>query len=83
MALNFNYNDSGSVPGTLSLISAAEIKYVKLEMVEDTEAADYNLKPLGIKQVQIYGCPTVNTIDECGVHLTKVSTNTTAYRHIG
>ena len=74
---------SGSVPGTLSLISAAEIKYLKLEMVEDMEAADYNLKPLGIKQVEIYGCPTEDTIAECGIHETKVSTNSTAYRHIG
>ena len=74
---------SGSIPGEVSLLSAAETRYVKLEMVEDAEAEDYDTKPLAVSRVQFYGCPLEEALAECGKHETRIANNVTSYRHVG
>ena len=51
-------------------------------LMKDTTADDFTSLPLGIKRVQLYGCPKDSTILPCGTHVTKVSTAGAAYRHI-
>ena len=79
----FNAGLSGSIPGEVSLLSAAETRYVKLEMVEDAEAEDYDPKPLAVSRVQFYGCPLEESLADCGNHQTRIANNVTSYRHVG
>ena len=74
---------TGNIPGILSLTNAVECKYIKLEFIEDLNFSGLEEKPLGVRQVQIYGCSLEDTLAACGTHFTRVSTNETAYRHIG
>ena len=74
----------GSIPGMLSLEKAVEIMYIRLEFIENGTLSDMEEKPLGIRFVEFYGCPMgTGSLAECGTHWTRVSTNSTAYRHIG
>ena len=74
---------SGSVPGKISLDQAVEIKYIKLEFIEDLTSTGLEVKPLGIRSVKFFGCALENISGECGISFTRISTNKTAYRHIG
>lgn len=74
----------GSIPGMLSLEKAMEIMYIRLEFIENGTLSDMEEKPLGIRFVEFYGCPLgTGPLADCGTHWTRVSTNSTAYRHIG
>ena len=74
----------GSIPGMLSLVKAAEIKYIRLEFIENGTLSEMESKPLGVRFVELYGCPLeTGPLAECGTHWTRVSTNSSAYRHIG
>ena len=74
----------GSIPGMLSLVKAVEIMYIRVEFIEDDTLSDIEDKPLGVRFVEFYGCPLgTGSLASCGSHWTRVSTNSTAYRHIG
>lgn len=73
----------GSIPGMLSLEMGVEIKYIRLEFIEDLTSSGIEVKPLGVRFIEFYGCPMEESLAHCGTHLTRVSTNATAYRHIG
>ena len=74
----------GSIPGMLSLVKAVEIKYIRLEFIENGALSDMEKKPLGVRFVELYGCPLeTGPLAECGTHWTRVSTNSSSYRHIG
>ena len=74
----------GSIPGMLSLVKAVEIMYIRVEFIEDDTLSDVEDKPLGVRFVEFYGCPLgTGELASCGSHWTRVSTNSTAYRHIG
>lgn len=74
----------GSIPGMLSLVKAVEITYIRLEFIENGTLSDMEKKPLGVRFVELYGCPLeAGPLAECGTHWTRVSTNSSAYRHIG
>ena len=79
----YNAGLSGAIPGEVSLMSAAETRYVKLEMVEDVEAENYDTKPLAVSRVQFYGCPLEESLADCGNHQTRIANNVTSYRHVG
>ena len=67
----------------LSLVKAVEIMYLRLEFIEDLTSSDIEVKPLGVRFIEFYGCPMEESLAHCGTHLTRVSTNATAYRHVG
>ena len=68
----------------LSLEKAMEIMYIRLEFIENGTLSDMEEKPLGIRFVEFYGCPMgTGSLADCGTQWTRVSTNSTAYRHIG
>ena len=67
----------------LSLEMGVEIKYIRLEFIEDLTSSGIEVKPLGVRFIEFYGCPMEESLAHCGTHLTRVSTNATAYRHIG
>ena len=78
-----NATCQGSIPGMLSLEMGVEIKYIRLEFIEDLTSSGIEVKPLGVRFIEFYGCPMEESLAHCGTHLTRVSTNATAYRHIG
>ena len=63
--------------------NSVESKYIKIEFIEDLTSSGLEEKPLGVRYVQFYGCALEDTLATCGTHFTRVSTNDTAYRHIG
>ena len=81
---SFNGLMKGSIPGMLSLVKAVEITNIRLEFIENGTLSDMEKKPLGIRFVELYGCPLeTGPLAACGTHWTRVSTNSSAYRHIG
>ena len=65
------------------MTNSVESKYIKIEFIEDLTVSGLEEKPLGVRYVQFYGCALEDTLGVCGTHFTRVSTNDTAYRHIG
>ena len=66
----------------MTFVFAQSKSFHNFVLMKDTTADDFTSLPLGIKRVQLYGCPKDSTILPCGTHVTKVSTAGTAYRHI-
>ena len=56
--------------------------------MDDPAAPDAEEKPLGVRYMELYGCPLEDAQADCGdtpslLGGTKVSTNNTSYRHVG
>lgn len=75
---------TGNIPGTITLNTPRELKYFKLVMIEDFSSDEVSSKPLGIRSVQLYGCPLGKVYENCTDKApTRLSTDVKGYRHIG
>ena len=75
---------TGSIPGTITLNPPSVLKHFKLEMIEDLSSHEVSSKPLGIRYVQLYGCPIAKEYENCTENApTRLSTDVEGYRHIG
>ena len=74
---------TGSIPGEISLEATQVLKYIRLVMVEDQTDPDLNTKPLGVRFIEMSGCPGKDDLEPCSESFTRLSTDGKAYRHIG
>lgn len=75
---------TGNVPGAILLNPPKELKYFKLVMIEDLSSNEVSSKPLGIRHVQLFGCPLGAEYENCTENApTRLSTDVEGYRHIG
>ena len=74
---------TGSISDKIvDLEKAEEIKYIKLTFEEDPDDDNFEKLPLGIKTVKLYGCAREDTQANCTEGSTRISTDSTQYRHI-
>ena len=73
----------GSVPGEISLESSQTLRYVRLVMIEDQTDPDLGSKPIGVRLIEMVGCPGEETMEACREKSPRLATDGKAYRHIG
>ena len=71
------------MPGEISLQSSQVMKYLRLVMVEDQDDPDLDTKPLGVRFIEIVGCPGKDDLESCTGNYTRLATDGKTYRHIG
>lgn len=59
------------------------MKYLRLVMLEDHTDPDLDTKPLGVRRIELFGCPGKGDPEPCGDTQVRLSTDGKAYRHIG
>ena len=59
------------------------IKYVRLVLIPDQSDPDADSKPLGVRFIQMFGCPGTGDLEPCTDNSIRLSTDEKAYRHIG
>ena len=65
------------------MVSSQVLKYVRLVFIEDQTDPDADTKPLGVRFIEMAGCPGVDALETCLPSFTRLSTDGKAYRHIG
>ena len=73
----------GNVPGEIFLESSQVVKYVRLVMIEDQTDPDVDSKPIGVRFLEMVGCPGKDDLETCAENIPRLSTDGKAYRHIG
>ena len=59
------------------------MKYVRLVMIEDQTDPDVDSKPIGVRFLEMVGCPGKDDLEACTGNFNRLSTDGKAYRHIG
>ena len=59
------------------------LRYVRLVMLEDQTDPELDTKPLGVRFIQMFGCPGKGELETCTGTSLRLSTDGKAYRHIG
>ena len=65
------------------MVSTQVLKYIKLVFIENQTDPDLDSKPLGVRFIEMSGCPGEDELETCSAISTRVSTDGKAYRHIG
>ena len=59
------------------------LKYVRLVMVENQTDPDLDSKPLGVRFIEMVGCPGKDNLENCEANSPRLATDGKTYRHIG
>ena len=59
------------------------MKYIRLVMIEDQTHPDVDSKPLGVRFIEMVGCPGKDDLETCKENSPRLATDGKAYRHIG
>ena len=52
-------------------------------MIEDQTDPDLDSKPIGVRFLEMVGCPGKDDLETCAETFPRLSTDGKAYRHIG
>ena len=65
------------------MMSSQVLKYIRLVIIENQTDPEADSKPVGVRFLEMSGCPGEDDLETCSANYTRLSTDGQAYRHIG